>query len=132
MVATRMGKRVTVDDIVFELHAPDLTLPPDVSVYIHDKLLAKLAKFSSQITDLVVHLRDDNGTRGGVDKVCHIESRLVGHEPVNVEEKHEDLRAAVDLAIERTVEAVHRHLERTRSKRLSQGRKVVRRSKTAL
>ena len=57
--------------------------------------------------------------------------RLAGREPVNIEERHEDLRAAIDLAVERAAEAIHRHLERTRSKRLSKGRRLVRRIKTA-
>jgi putative sigma-54 modulation protein len=133
MVATRMDKRVapTPSHIVFELHSPDLALPADIGVYVRAKLIAKLAKFGRQVTELLVHLKDVNGARGGVDKSCHVEVRLAGREPVNIEERHEDLRAAIDLAVERAAEAVHRHLDRPRSKRLSKGRKLLRRIKTA-
>jgi ribosome-associated translation inhibitor RaiA len=132
MVATRMDRRVAVDvaHIEFELHSPELPLPPDVAAYVRAKLLAKLAKFGHRVTELLVHIKDVNGARGGVDKSCHIEARLVGAEPVNIEERHEDLRAAIDLAIDRAAQAVHRHLERARRKPLSKGRKLVRRIKT--
>jgi putative sigma-54 modulation protein len=133
MVATRLDKRVDPDatHIVFELHSPEMHLPPDLTAYVKAKLVTKLAKFGRQVTELLVHLKDVDGARGGVEKSCHIEARLVGREPVNIEERHEDLRAAIDLAVLRATEAVHRHLERTRSKRLSKGRKLVRRTKSA-
>jgi ribosome-associated translation inhibitor RaiA len=129
-----MDKRVPPEwprNIAFELHSPEIPLPPDVAAYVRAKLLAKLAKFGHQITDIVVHLKDCAAGHGGVEKCCHIEARLAGLEPVNVEERDEDLRAAIDLAVERTAEAVHRHVERTRSKRLQQGRRLVRRTKIA-
>ena len=69
------------------------------------------------------------GDRGGVDKHCHIEVRLARVAAVNVEERHEDLRAAIDIAVDRLEEAVHRHLERTRSKSRDRGRKEVRNHK---
>jgi ribosomal subunit interface protein len=129
-----MEKRVPPDwtsHLVFEIHSPDLPLPADVSAYVRAKLVAKLAKFAHHVTELLVHLKEVSAARGGTDKACHVEVRLAGQEPVNVEERDEDLRAAIDLAVERTAEAVHRHLERTRSKRLNRGRKLVRRNKSA-
>ena len=113
MVATSMAKRVGSDgaparSLAFELHSPDLPLPPDVAEYVRDKL---------------------NGAKGGIDKGCHMEAHLAGHEPVNVEERHEDLRAAIDVAVQRLEEAVHRHLQRTRTVRRDRGRKIVRNQK---
>src|SRR5439155_8346807 len=45
MVATSMAKRVCSDgaparSLAFELHSPDLPLPPDVAEYVRDKLSA--------------------------------------------------------------------------------------------
>jgi ribosomal subunit interface protein len=136
MVATSMAKRVGSDgaparSLAFELHSPDIPLPPDVAQYMRDKLSAKLGKFSRWVMDVVVHVKDVNGRKGGIDKVCHIEAHMAGLASVNVEERHEDLRAAVDLASERLEEAVHRHVERYRSKRRNQGHKVVRHQKLA-
>jgi ribosomal subunit interface protein len=119
-------------EMAFELHSPEMTLSPDLSEYVEAKLRAKLAKFGHRVTEVVVHVRDVARSRGGVDKVCHVEARLAGLEPVNVEERHEDLRAAVDVTAERTAEAVHRHLQRPRTRRLKEGRKLARRAKTAV
>jgi putative sigma-54 modulation protein len=134
MVATSMAKRVGTDgaptrSLAFELHSPDISLPPDVADYVRDKLSAKLGKFGRRVMDVVVHFKDVNGDRGGIDKSCHMEARLAGLEPVNVEERHEDLRAVVDIAAERLEEAVHRHLHRTRTLRRDHGRKVTRTQK---
>jgi ribosomal subunit interface protein len=129
MVATSMAKRVGSDgaparSLAFELHSPDIPLPPDVADYVRDKLSAKLEKFGRRVVDVVVHVKDINGGKGGIDKGCHMEARLAGLEPVNVEERHEDLRAAIDIAAERLAEAVHRHLQRMRSWRRDRGRKL--------
>jgi ribosomal subunit interface protein len=129
-----MAKRVGSDgaparSLAFELHSPDMHLPPDVAEYVRDKLSAKLGKFGRRVMDVVVHVKDVNGRKGGIDKVCHLEAHLAGLAPVNVEERHTDLRAALDIAAERLEEAVHRQVERDRSKRRNQGHKVVRHQK---
>jgi putative sigma-54 modulation protein len=134
MVATSMAKRVGYDGaparpLAFELHSPDIPLPADVAEYVRDKLSAKLGKFGRRVMDVVVHVKDINGAKGGIDKGCHLEARLAGLEPVNVEERHEDLRAAIDIAAQRLEEAVHRHLERAQSRRRDRGREVARNQK---
>jgi ribosomal subunit interface protein len=114
----------------FELHSPEIALPPDVAQYAHDKVVAKLAKFGRRVVAVVVHVKDVNGHRRGIDKACHVEARLAGLEPVNVEERHEDLRAAIDLAFDRLAEAVHRHLERASAKLFTRQRRLVRAQKS--
>jgi ribosome-associated translation inhibitor RaiA len=136
MVETRLGKRVGPEDpaqgITFEVHAPDVEVPPDVAGYAREKLVTKLARFGHQITGVVMHVRDVNGTRGGDGTVCHLEARLSHHEPVNVAERNHDLRAVIDLAVERLAEAVTRHLRKEEGKRRAQERKIVRPSKQGL
>jgi putative sigma-54 modulation protein len=137
MVATNSDKRVGRNgepppEFPFELHCPDFPCPDDVTGYTHDKLHTKLGKFARKISGVIVHLKDINGDKGGVDKSCHIEAHLFGLEPVNVEERHEDLRAAIDLGVHRLAETVQRHLEREVSKQRDEGRKVVRHGKTAV
>jgi len=109
-----------------------MPLPPDVAEYVRDKLSAKLSKFGRRVMDVVVHFKDVNGDRGGIDKGCHMEAHLAGLEPVNVEERHEDLRAVIDIASERLEEAVHRHLQRTRTLRRDRGRRLTRSQKLSL
>jgi putative sigma-54 modulation protein len=115
----------------FELHSPDLRLSHHLGELVETKVRTKFAKFQRRITDVVVHLRDVNGTKGGADKSCHIEVRISGLEPVNVQDSHEDLQAAIELAVGRMEEAVHRHIDRVRTKPREQGRKLVRHHKLA-
>jgi ribosome-associated translation inhibitor RaiA len=133
---TRLGKRVENDgstqDMAFELHSPDFPVPPDVAAYAREKLVTKLAKFRQQIMDVTMHVRDVNGTRGGDGTVCHVEARLRHSEPVNVEETNHDLRAVIDLSVDRLTEAVQRHLSKHDGKQRAQERKIVRPSKQGL
>lgn len=119
MVSTGLGKRVDSANrghpphgFAVDLFSQDLDVPPDLRGYLHDKLKAKLAKFGRHVIDVVVRVRDVNGSKGGVDKVCRIEARLAGLAPVNVQEQHEDMRAAIDVALVQLQEAVRRHLDR--------------------
>jgi ribosome-associated translation inhibitor RaiA len=134
MVATGMAKRVgngaPARQLEFELHSPEIRLPADVAQYAHDKGMAKLAKFGRRVVGVVVHVKDVNGQKRGIDKTCHMEARLAGLEPVNVEERHEDLRAAIDLAFERLEEAVHRHLEKGYRKLFTRERRLIRAQKS--
>ena len=118
MVATAMGKRVGAREVPLEIHSPDLPLPTDVGEYIHAKLNAKLSKFGERVIEVVVHIKDLNGAqRGGEDKQCHVEAYLAACVPANVEERHHDLRAAIDLAVDRLARTIERHLQRRRARR---------------
>jgi putative sigma-54 modulation protein len=130
MVATSMAKRVGTDgaptrSLAFELHSQDIPLPADVAEYVRDKLTAKLGKFGRRVMDVVVHVKDINGVKGGIDKGCHLEAHLAGLAPVNVEERHEDLRAAIDIGAQRLEVAVQRHLQRAQSIRRDRRRQVI-------
>jgi putative sigma-54 modulation protein len=130
MVATSMAKRIGSDgapahNLAFEIHSPDIPLPADVAEYVRDKLSAKLGKFGRRVMGVVVHVHDINGIKGGVDKGCHLEAHLAGLEPVNVEERHEDLRAAIDIGAQRLEVAVQRHLQRAQSMRRDRRRQMT-------
>src|SRR5690242_11583927 len=132
MLSRMADTRMDPAELAFELHSPELTLSPDLSEYVREKMRSKLGKFGHRVTEVVVHIRDEAQARGGVDKVCHVEARLAGLEPVNVEERHEDVRAAIDITADRAAEAVHRHLQRPRTRGLKEARKLARRAKTAV
>lgn len=124
-LANRVGPNgASTRSLPLELHSPDVPLEPEVAAYIRDKLTAKLARLGSRVVGLVVHMKDSHNPKGGVDKVCHMEARLSGLEPVNVEELHHDLRTAVSVAADRLETTVHRHLQRVRTVRRSSGRRM--------
>ncbi len=132
-----MGKRVgdglgeTAPEFQFEFHSPGVDVPPDVHNYTREKLAAKLHKFSGKVICVKVFINDVNGSKGGVDKHCRMEALLAGLEPVNVLEQHGDLRALIDLTIDRFEFAVQRHVERSVAKGRHKGRKVARNKKLA-
>jgi hypothetical protein len=115
----------------FVLHAQHFHVPADLAAYARGKLETKLRKFGARVTAVILRLRDDNGPRGGAAICCHAEALLAGLEPVNVDEREADLRAALDVGIEHLDLAVQRHIERARARPRNQGRKVVRHRKLA-
>lgn len=132
MVATRVGRRVTQGAAFgFEVHSPDIPIPADVAAYAEEKLRGKLAKFGRRIVAIILYVKDVNGAKGGVDKSCHLEARMAGLEAINVQEQQEDLRAAIDLAIDELARAVRRQVERARTVPRDRGRKLVRHQKLA-
>jgi len=98
----------------FEFHSPDIRVSQELSQYTHEKVINRLAKFSSRVMSVVVHLKDTNGPKGGDGLACHMEVRLAGLEPVNVEEHGSDLRATIDIALDRLDTVVGRHVDKAR------------------
>jgi ribosome-associated translation inhibitor RaiA len=136
MVATNMGKRGAANGqastpLAFEFHSQDFPVPEDVVRYTENKIAARLQKFGNRVLGVVVHVKDINGNRGGEGLVCHMEARLARLEPVNVEERDDDLREAIDLALDRMESAVARHVGRARSLPRHKGGKSARDSKLA-
>ena len=132
MVATRIAKRAEGGEDAgaprfgFEFHSPDRAAPEDVVRYTEDKVAARLQKYGHRLVAVVVHIREVNGTRHGEGTVCHMEARLARLEPVNVEETDDDLREAIDLALDRLEVAVARHVKRARRLPRKEGRRAVR------
>ena len=86
-------------------HAP---IDADDRARLRRKLGAKLGKFVRSVERVSVRLRDVNGPRGGIDKICRIKVVLSGLPSVVVEQQHASLQAAIDRALRRTESAVRR------------------------
>jgi putative sigma-54 modulation protein len=85
--------------------------------YIRRKVGLKLGKFSPAIERVTVRLREANGPRGGVDKVCAAKVVVSGLPSVVVERKEHDVRAAVDGTLDATERAVRKVIQRRRGVR---------------
>jgi putative sigma-54 modulation protein len=128
-----MGRRGGAETLsapfTVELHAPDFAFPTDLAGYIRARLATKLAKFGHRLLGVMVRVKDVNGPKGGDGIVCGMEALLAHMEPVNVEERGHDLRAALDLSLDRFELALQRHVERARTLPRTRGRKLVRNRK---
>jgi ribosome-associated translation inhibitor RaiA len=84
--------------------------------YLREKLGTKLGKFARSIERASVRIKDANGPRGGIDKVCRIKVVLIGLPTVVVEHQHASLREAMDAALRRTERAVRQSVQRRRTR----------------
>jgi ribosome-associated translation inhibitor RaiA len=77
-----------------------------------------LARYSTHITRVEVHLGDENASkRGGDDKRCMMEARLEGHAPVAVTHHAASIGQAISGAAEKLLHRLERLLGRLHSHR---------------
>jgi len=90
----------------------DLEPTDAIRNHIERRLSFALSRFSGRLRDVEVRLRDENGPRGGVDKVCRVKATLHGLSTLVVEAVGSDLYAAIDSAADRAGRALGRALRR--------------------
>ena len=83
----------------------------NVAERIESQVRERLARFESKLTRLEVHVRDENGAKGGGDdKACTIEARPAGGRPIGVTEHAGDVDAAARKAATTLAQRLERHL----------------------
>lgn len=93
------------------VHWKGLTASGPARDYLERRLGFALGRLSHRVRHVRALLADQNGPRGGEDKSCRLQVRSrLGL--VQVEERHRDLYAAIDLATERMRRTLARTLER--------------------
>lgn len=81
----------------------------NVAERIEESVRQKLARFEDRLTRLEIHVRDENGAKGGGDdKACTIEARPAGGRPIGVTEH----AAKVDDAARKAANTLAQRLER--------------------
>ena len=106
------SKRYSAADIPAHIRAVGASLDAGDRAYVRRKLGMKLGKFARAIERVSVRVRDVNGPRGGVDKLCAIKVALSRLPSVVVEQKHASLQPAIDGALRRVEVAVGRSVQR--------------------
>lgn len=96
------------------IRAAQRDLGDEDRAYIRGKLGRALGKFSGYIVRVSVRTDDENGPRGGIDRVCRIKVVLVGLPSVVFEKRDAALNAAVDGALAGIEQAVCRIVQRRR------------------
>jgi len=82
--------------------------------YVRERVERLAPHYGDRLTRVRAFLKDSNGHKGGIDKICTLEARPSGREPVVVEAQDEDWYAAVRNAEAKLERALGRRLERDR------------------
>jgi ribosomal subunit interface protein len=100
------------------LRGVHLTLTDAIKQHVQTHLVEHLKRLhDSEAVELEIHLRDTNGTKGGLDKECSVTLRLPHGHPIHVTELSEDIYKSIDLARDRVENSAKRLLERSHDKR---------------
>jgi putative sigma-54 modulation protein len=83
---------------------------------VHKRLTAALGQHESWIDRVAVRLTDENGPRGGEDKICRMEIHLRGTPPVFIEQRGRDFYILIDEAADRAKQVVGRKVAKKREK----------------
>lgn len=100
--------------MIWELKEKGLARPKDLPEHIGRRLRFALSRFSGRIEKVLVFLQDQNGPKGGIDKVCRVLVKTRGYGAVVAAVVDSDWVVAVDRATTRIGHAVGRQIERLR------------------
>lgn len=100
--------------MLWELKDKGLARPKDLPDHIERRLRFALSRFDGRIQKVLVFLHDQNGPRGGIDKVCRVLVKTRGYGAVVAAVVDSDWVVAVDRATTRIGHAVARQMERLR------------------
>lgn len=117
----RRAGRTSASQVPANIRVAGLELDDDDRAYIRKRLGMKLGKFATSIERVTVRVRDINGNRGGIDKVCNIKVVLSGLPSVVFESRSASLKVAVNAALAGVERTVRRGVQRRRSRPLKAG-----------
>lgn len=100
-----------------DIRHQNVTLDPELKDHIERRVGFALSRFESRVKAVTVRMKDTNGPRGGVDKVCKIEITMKPGGKLLVEESDGDVHAAVALAAEKLGRAIRREVDRFKTER---------------
>lgn len=105
-----------------EIRRHNIRLDDHLEEHIRRRVDFALGQFNSKITDVLVHVEDVNGPKGGVDKQCRIIVSLRGGKTVKIEDLAPDLIPVIDRATDRAGHAVSRELAKVRDRKAKPAR----------
>lgn len=114
---TPLDGRTTTRQTPLSIRTRDLELDEGERAHLRERLGFKLGKFALRIRRIVVRVVKESGPTGAPQVACRIDVALDPVRDVFVEQRHETIRGALDLAVDRTERAVRRTLERERTQR---------------
>ena len=104
------------------IHAPLEAAQIGFLVSTTDRMTKALARFSDRISSVNVALVDENGPRGGIDKLCRVSVVMPRLGQVSASAKHENPWAAVTEATDRVRRMILTKLKRPKTLQLRRRR----------
>ena len=101
---------------MIDVQAKNFSLTDAIETHTRQKLEHMQHNFGDRILKITVHLSDDNGPKGGIDKHCHIHVDLKKLSTVVIEDSEENLYTAIDNACHRAERAVRKTMEKVQTK----------------
>lgn len=98
------------------VRSPQFPIDETLRSHVERRLHFSLGRFSPRVLRATVQLLDDNGPRGGEDKLCRIQVRLTPTGTVLAQDRDSALVVAIDRAADRIGRTVARALDRTRDR----------------
>lgn len=99
--------------------------PATLPDHIDRRLRFALARFGDRVDRVIVFLQDNNGPKGGVDKVCRILAKVQGCGAIMATVADSEWTAAVDRASTRIGHTLSRQIGRLRDRRIQAYRTSV-------
>ena len=97
------------------IQGKQLRLSQRLKEYAQEHVAEPLNRFyDNEAAELRVELGDANGSKGGVDKECHLTLHMPGARTIQIEETTPDPFASMDAAADRLVRAAKKELQRMR------------------
>jgi ribosome-associated translation inhibitor RaiA len=100
-----------------DIRTRGMTLDADTRAHIDRRLGFALERVGDRVNRVNVYLADENGPRGGVDKVCRVVTYLRTGGAVLIEDEDSDLTTLIDRTADRLGHAVRRVLALNRTRR---------------
>jgi ribosome-associated translation inhibitor RaiA len=91
-----------------------IDLTEQLCEHIQNRVRFALSRLGQNVQLVHVHLRDENGPRGGVAERCTLRTQVAGRDLI-IERTHSDIRTAVSVASDRLGDAARRALARSQS-----------------
>jgi ribosomal subunit interface protein len=97
-----------------DIQARRFPLTKALNSYVAKKIKSTLSNFNEnrRLKSAVVRLSDVNGPKGGEDKLCQVQVKLVGMPDIIIKSKQKDMYAAIDRALHRAGHIVARRVGR--------------------
>src|SRR3954471_22985623 len=97
------------------IQGKQMRLSQGIKAYAQEHIVAQLERFyDNDAAELRVELGDARGSKGGLDKECHLTLRMPGARTIQIEESTQDPYASLDVAGDRLIRAAKKEIDRMR------------------